>query len=459
MTPLPSISRRLTLTLCATVSLLLAVGCASYDPVQARREHTDAFTNTLTRLSDELLAYPLTLDDCIRVAMTNNYEARKADLRAELHRIGKNVAFTAFLPTVAATAGYSSYAKAPNVMTERGFATASLEIGLPIFMPSTWFLYAAARQGHASAETAAYYVRQGIVLQTTMNYYEVVVQQETVEALATQLRAARENAERVVGLADEGLFRPWEADQARFQAESREAALNHASRRLTVARGELLTGIGLAPGAPIILVGETEPLPAVTTSVEALVLDALKVHPSLALADRQIVIGEHRVRQAFCDFIPVLSLFSSGTWTGNSLANQSANWLSGLNGAWTLFNGLANVARYRASKVERQQNVFDRESAFLNVMIQVIAAEASLRDAAEEALLKQSAYAVAAAKFADYDARSREGLIPLSDALDARAVMDLGQVALVRSRYQERLASASLELAVGRTHVPEVKAP
>ena len=50
-----------------------------------------------------------------------------------------------------------------------------------------------------------------------------------------------------------------------------------------------------------------------------------------------------------------------------------------------------------------------------------------------------------------------KGLIPLSDALDARAVMDLAQVALVHSRYQERIAVANLELAMGLTLVPEQK--
>jgi len=77
-----------------------------------------------------------------------------------------------------------------------------------------------------------------------------------------------------------------------------------------------------------------------------------------------------------------------------------------------------------------------------------------VRDASEIARLRQRAYDVAAARHADYDARSREGLIPLSDALDARTRMDLAQVALVQSRYQERLAVASLELAMGITLVP-----
>ena len=66
-------------------------------------------------------------------------------------------------------------------------------------------------------------------------------------------------------------------------------------------------------------------------------------------------------------------------------------------------------------------------------------------------------YDVAAAKWADYDAKAREGLVPLSDALDARGAMDLAQVALVQSRYQEKIAIANLELAMGLTLVPEPK--
>jgi len=75
----------------------------------------------------------------------------------------------------------------------------------------------------------------------------------------------------------------------------------------------------------------------------------------------------------------------------------------------------------------------------------------------EAARIRQRAYDVAAAKSADYDAKASEGLIPLSDALDARAVMDFAQVELVQSRYQERIAIANLELAMGITLVPQEK--
>ena len=442
---------------CLLMAGVLASGCRSFEPARARREQTESFTSNLAARAAAELAQPLSLDDCVRIAMSNNYAARKADLDRELYRIGKNVAFTAFLPNVAASAGYNSYDKAMPQQHEQRFGTADLTASMPIFMPSTWFLYAAARHGYAAAGVAAHYVRQGIVLQTSVNYYNVLVQQDTIAALESQLDAARETAERVSGLADEGLVSKWEGDQALFAAELRETELNKARRQLAVLRGELLQGLGLSPAAPLELSGETSEKAMPEGSVEDLVLQALGSHPELALADRQVVIQDHQVRQAFCNFLPTISLFSTGTWTGNDLAAHAENWVSGFSGAWTLFDGLANVARYKAAQVERRQTRLERENTFLSVMVGVVAAEASARDAAEGARVRRRAYDVAAAKWADYDAKAREGLIPLSDALDARGAMDLAQVALVQSRYQEKIAIANLELAMGLTLVPEPK--
>lgn len=436
------------------LSGLLASGCRSFEPARARREQTAAFASNLAVLAETELAKPLALDDCIRIAMTNNYAVRKADLDRELYRIGKNVAFTAFLPNVAASAGYNAYDKEVPQQHEKRFGTADLTASMPIFMPSTWFLYAAARHGYAAAGVAAHYVRQGIVLQTSVNYYNVLVQRDTIAALETQLEAARQTADRVSGLAAEGLVAKWEGDQARFAAELREAELNRARRQLAVLRGELLQGLGLSPDAPLELSGETGEKSMPEGSIEDLVLKALEIHPELAIADRQVVIQDHQVRQAFCNFLPTISLFSTGSWTGNDLATHAENWVSGFSGAWTLFDGLANVARYKAAKVEREQTKLERENTFLSVMVGVVAAEAAARDAAEGARVRRRAYDVAAAKWADYDAKAREGLIPLSDALDARGAMDLAQVALVQSRYQERIAVANLELAMGLTLVP-----
>jgi outer membrane protein TolC len=433
-------------------ALLLAAGCINFDPVRDRQAQTDAFTQSLARLADDTLKHPLSLDECVRIAMSNNYSARQADLRLQLNRIGRNVAFTAFLPTVAASAGYKSYAQDPGI-SEREFGDASIDVGLPIFMPSTWYLFAAQKQRVAVAEVAAFYIRQGIVLQTSQAYYNTLIMQDTITSLEAQLAAAHETAQRVQGLAGEGLVAKWEGERAAFLEDARTVELAAARRKLEVTRGELLATMGLSPSAPLHLAGPPPKPAPLKGPTSELVLKALEIHPELAMADRQVVISQNQVRQAFTAFLPTLSLYSSRTWSGNDMLAHSENWLSGVKGAWSLFNGL-DIGQYKGAKVLRTSSELARESTFLTIMLQVISAEAALRNAEESEILYRRAFQVADAKLADYDAQAMEGVIPMIDALDARAERDLAQLVFVKSRYQVDLAQAGLELAMGRTALP-----
>jgi outer membrane protein TolC len=49
----------------------------------------------------------------------------------------------------------------------------------------------------------------------------------------------------------------------------------------------------------------------------------------------------------------------------------------------------------------------------------------------------------------------RAGLIPAKDSLEAEAERDTAQVILVQTRYQEAIARATLDLAMGTTLLPE----
>lgn len=456
--------RRPLSALLATALLLAAAGCSTFDPERARREQTDAFRADLSAKAEALLAEPLSLDACVRIAMTNSYAARKADLDRELARLGRNATFSAFLPQVSLASGYTSR-DYPNVMgaTSAGDfvsgpkrdSSTTLSAGLPVFMPSTWFLYAAARHGYAAAAVAAHYVRQCLVLQVTSQYCDILVQQDTIDALRAQLDAAENLSQRLSGLADEGYAADWERGQADLQTASRRTELAIAERQLGLLRAQLLQTLGLPPDAPIRLSGDLGPLDLPEASTADRVLQALSSHPQLAIADRQVVMKEHAVRQAFCDFLPTLSVSATHIWGGENLALEAVGWQTGFSGAWALFKGFANVDKYKSAKVERTQTELERENTFLSVIVGVISAENALHDASEALALRQRAYDVLSAKYEDRAARAAEGLLPLSDALDARAEMDLAQVALVRSRYQERIAAANLQLAMGATLLPD----
>lgn len=429
--------------------LFSCVGCVSFDAAEARRGQTESFTNELDRLEAELLARPLSLEDCVAIAMTNNYAVRRADLDAQLGRFSQDMAFSAFLPQVSASVTRIDYDKDPVLNSQR-FTSGGVDVGLAVLMPSTWFLYDEVRHGQAAAELAAGYVRQGVALQTTAAFYEVLVQEKLVAAAERQLDAARETASRVEGLAREGFARPWERDQARYLVEAREAQFGAARRALEVKRGDLLRAMGLSPLAAISLVSPKEEDLQPLEPLDDLVLRALETNPQLPIADRQVVMKENAVRRAFCDFLPNLSLFGQWSFTGNKVMNPpSHNFDWGFRGTWNLFNGFRSVADVRAAKAERRKAQLARENTFLSVMAGVISARAAVEDAAAGAKVSRRAWEVAVGKAEDLMARAKEGLEPVSDALDAEAARDLAEVEFLRAAYTERVARANLAFAVG----------
>jgi len=428
----------------------LLCGCVSFDARDVRRNQTEDFSARLSAMEASLLAHPLTLEDCLAIAATNNYAVRKAELDRQLGRFRRDMAFSAFLPQVSATATRVDYGKDPVLNSQR-FTSGGVDVGLALLMPSTWFLYDEARHGRAAADLAASYVRQGVALQTTSAYYEVVVAERLVAARERQAEAAKETAERVVGLQREGYARPWERDQAKLLLEKCEAERDAARRALTVRRGDLMEALGLSPLSQFTLAEPPDAADLPLEPLEELVLRALATNPELSIADRQVVIAENDVRRAFCDFLPNLSVFGQWTFTGNKVMNpprRNTDW--GFKATWDIFTGFRSLAAYRVAKTEREQTALARESTYLSVMARVVAARAAVEDAAAGATVARRAYEVAKGKAEDLAARAKEGLEPVSDALDAAAARDLAETEALRASFTERVARANLDFAIGK---------
>jgi len=445
---------------------LLVQGCATLDPVKERQAQTASFSAQLHAEQERLLANPLTLEDCLRVALTNNYTIRLADLDTRLAKLNKKISFSAFLPQISASYGYNTFDMIPSTQN-LDFHMAVATLSMPVFAPSTWFLYGAACDGYASAEIAANYTRQNIILQTTVHYYQLRLQLDMISALETQLAAAQALTNRVEGLAREGFVATWERNQARLLAEARAADLSHAKRQAGLLRATFLQTMGLSPLAPLQLAPELAPLPKHDEPIETMVLTALMNHPELSLADRLIVARENQVRQAFAKFVPTLSVFGELRWVDLSsftqmlpeLASSSSMWMAGFSAAWTVFNGFAHYNNLQIAKTERTKSEREREATFLSVIVRVLTADGAFHDVVEKRVVAEQAYHVAREKYADYEAKAKEGLLPQSEALDAQAAMDAAHIQFVQTTYLERMALASLELAMGMTPVPEKSEP
>lgn len=133
----------------------------------------------------------------------------------------------------------------------------------------------------------------------------------------------------------------------------------------------------------------------------------------------------------------------------------TANRSVGLKGTWDAFNGFANVGLYKLAKAERTKSTLSREQTFLRIMLDVMVARNHVDDARDIASVTSKIYEAAKLKYEDYRSRQIEGLVPLSDALDAEAAMSQAELKMLQSRYQERIAWAALKLSMGILDVSE----
>ena len=169
----------------AGLLLLTLTSCAVLeDPESARQEHIGVMQAENDRLASELTASPLTLDECIRAAMRNNYSLRLAALRQRMSEVDVKQAFSAFL------AWRHQQTMGGNATAEQNYLKSGVDLQMPLFVPSAWMLYANRKLGMEQAALAAHIARQSVEYNVTVLYYNVLVCEDAVATLKSQVESA-----------------------------------------------------------------------------------------------------------------------------------------------------------------------------------------------------------------------------------------------------------------------------
>jgi len=86
----------------ALLAIVTLTGCKSFDGQKVRRDHAESYRQELAQKTAETLetGEPLTLDDCIRIALENSLEIKSAEIEARIAKLGRKTAFANFLPAV-----------------------------------------------------------------------------------------------------------------------------------------------------------------------------------------------------------------------------------------------------------------------------------------------------------------------------------------------------------------------
>lgn len=424
------------------------------DVISRRRQETVEFFATNPA--------PLTLSQAVSLARTRTLHLTQASLDASLAGIGRDTAFSAFLPRLDAKYMYSAADKdldSSPIIAGRGITlgdsveTAGLTLTQPLFVPNAWLLFFEARHLHSAQEYRLARARQLLDVQVAAQFYESAVADALIRAYESETNATAALERQVTGLAKEGFATQTDLARVRAKALSDSYALKEATDRAELARARLADILRFMPGEPALRADGKSMMDALENprvlTLEAATLSALTNRLDLFAADRLTKVREIEIYRALTEWLPEIAVAGGGNYASQDLLATSHFWSGGLVGALSLFKGFQSVNDYRKAKAERSAEYELLENRMMAVVVSVIDTYRNRERMAQGA---SAARAAASAAQLDYDSakeRFDEGRETFSNLMDKITAVEKTKVRAASADYACALAEIVFRNAIG----------
>ncbi|NLA74935.1 MAG: TolC family protein [Deltaproteobacteria bacterium] len=434
-------------------------GCSANLAAMRQPENT-RFIQEITRKSSMVLPQGkrYNLDSCIQIALENNLDLRISEINSRLARLNKNIAFSNFLPQVDISATWTDTNKyqmhnagdSYMAMSDQKTRVAVIKGQLAVFTPETWFLYSAYKKGEDIQGLVTARVRQLIRLQVTALYLSNL----SLESGHTAAKSAAEQADTLLkemeALYKEEMVIKSELEKARAFNAAQQNNLTEVNRQMRYARAELLEAMGLYPLSEILL-DAPPPLSIEEKDLADMILNALLNRPELMAADLGIEAKGSELKMAISAFLPRLFLVGDLTSNRDSFLKYRDIFTYGASGILSIFDGFANIYKYKAAKQEKALAMAEREQACLKIMLEVINAKHVLdREEDNRNLVKLELYS-AESYFNEVISLWNGGMVTSSKKLEATTNYTSAKSNMELANYRYQVAAATMADVMGLT--------
>ena len=277
-------------------------------------------------------ALKLTLDDALKIALSDNPTIKVAEQQIEVKKISKDEAWQALLPSAdfSGTVQYTVLAAVmklsmPDPVTGET-RTSSFKMGqdntstwngqfqvsLPLFAPTVYATMNLTKTDLANAVEQSRSSKLDLANQVTKAYYQVILEQ------------AERNFNVVKSLYELGGTSEYDKISAEVQLRSLNPTVIQARNAVTLAKLQLMILMGMDPETEIVVEGSLEDYED-RLYAEALASDSYSLENNTSM--RQLKINETMLNQSLrvqkMNFLPTLAL--AGTYSLQSLYNKDFN--------------------------------------------------------------------------------------------------------------------------------------
>ena len=280
----------------------------------------------------------LTLDDALKIALSENPTIKVAEQQIEVKKISKDEAWQALLPSVdfSGTIQYTVLAAVMKLnmggqvnsfkMGQDNTSTwnGQFQVSLPLFAPTVYATMNLTKSDLDNAVEQSRSSKLDLVNQVTKAYYQVILAQDSYDVLCKSLEQAEKNFNVVKSLYELGGTSEYDKISAEVQLRSLNPTVIQARNAVTLAKLQLMVLMGIDPETEIVIEGSLE-------DYEDRLYGEALTSGDFSLANntnmRQLKLNEVMLNQSLkvqkMNFMPTLAL--AGTYAFQSLYNKDWN--------------------------------------------------------------------------------------------------------------------------------------
>jgi outer membrane protein TolC len=407
---------------------------------------------------------PLTLRDCVGIALARNPSVRTAAALIQAAREGVGEAQAPYYPELGLQARYGrfqTHAFFPDwVRVPQGSS--------PVVGPTNdwlgglrarYILYdfgerearvrsARARQGVAEEEGLR--VSQDIILAVHHGFFGLTsalearkVADQNLERTLDHLRLTRERKEA-------GAVPKADVLRAQVEVSNAELALVRAENLIRLARGQL----NLSLGRPVEQSTEISPGTPTVFSPDRIDLDlafrqAAASRPEIKAAFQKIEHSKSKIQEAKSAYGPRVRAEGSYGWRDSDFLPQDEDWLVGVAIEWPLFTGFARQHRLAQARADLSREEAEAERLDQLVRQEVWNAHSRLRESYQALQTADVLVGDALESHRLTRERYEAGAGTITDLLDSQAALARAQASQVEAGWDYQVARAQFKRATG----------
>jgi len=440
----------------------------------------------------------LSLDSCRALAIANNKELRIAENKRQAAFYERKAAATKYLPRINATGSYMhssrdisllsggqkenlghlgqilsnavpSLQDASGVLDALGGKLASAAqtdtrnmgvVGIlmtqPVYMGGRIVAYNRISQyAEQIAEKQHDLTLQNIIVDVDEAYWQIVSLQSKKKLAESYLELVCRLDSDVTKMIDEGFATKADGLSVKVKVNEAKVALIQVDNGLSLSRMLLCQICGLEINTPIVLVDEdSQAAKSDPTPIRAEVNDALALRPELNMLSLSADIYKEKVRLVRSEFLPTVALTAGGLASNPSMFNgferkMRGMWNIGVTVSVPLVTFGERCYKIKAAQAEAQAARTEIEENREKVILQVNQNRQKVQEAAERLQTAHRSCDEADENLRYATLGLQEGVMPVSNVLEAQTAWLKSHSEYVSSKIDLRLANLYLLKSVG----------